>query len=159
MNTDSIRLAVCIPCRDMMHSACSYSLYNLAKVLTSIGIEHKLFLSPGTLIANQRHELVLSAREWNATHVLFIDSDIVFSPNHVLNLLDFDEEIVGAAYSKRVEPIVPTAWHKIDDWDSYIKVEEQTDSHIKVEAMALGFCLIKVQVFDKLDLPLNKPAI
>ena len=153
MNTESIRLAVCIPCRDIMHSACSYALYNLAKVLTSVGIEHKLFLSPGTLIANQRHELVLSAKEWNATHILFIDSDIVFSPNHVLNLLDFDEDIVGAAYSKRVEPIIPTAWHKIDDWDSYIKVEEQTESHVKVEAMALGFCLIKISVFDRLDLP------
>ena len=153
MSPHSIRLALCIPCRDMMHSACSYSLYNLAKVLTSIGIEHKLFLSPGTLIANQRHELVLAAQEWEATHVLFIDSDIVFSPNNVINLLDFDEEIVGAAYSKRVEPIITTAWHKIDDWNSHVIVEEQTDSHIKVEAMALGFCLIKTSVFDKLELP------
>jgi uncharacterized membrane protein len=153
MNTDLIRLAICIPCRDMMHSACSYSLYNLAKILTDLGIEHKLFLSPGTLIANQRHELVLSAKEWQATHVLFVDSDIVFSPNHVIDLLEFNEDIVGAAYSKRVEPIVPTAWTKIDDWNSYIKVEEQTESHITVEAMALGFCLIKTPVFDRLELP------
>lgn len=153
MNLEQVRLAICVPTRDQMHSACAYSLYNLAKVLTEIGCDHKLFLSPGTLIANQRHELVLAAQNWTATHVMFIDSDIEFDPYHVLNLVEFDEDIVGAAYSKRVEPIIPTAWHKIDDWNSYIKVEEQTDSHIKVEAMGLGFCLIKTSVFEQLNLP------
>jgi hypothetical protein len=151
--TEDIRIAVCVPTRDIMHSSCAYSLYNLATSLTEYGIEHKLFVSPGTLIANQRHELVLSAQEWGATHVMFIDSDIEFSPYHVIDLIEFDEEIAGAAYSKRVEPIIPTAWHKIDDWNSYIKVEEQTESHIKIEAMGLGFCLIKMSVFERLDLP------
>lgn len=153
MTYENIRLAVCIPCRDLIHSANAYSLYNLADVLSGHEIKHKLFLSPGTLIANQRHELVLAAKEWAATHVLFIDSDIEFNPKHVINLIQFDEEIVGAAYSKRVEPIITTAWHKIDDWNSSVKVEDQTDSHIKVAAMALGFCLIKTTVFDKLELP------
>lgn len=150
---ENIRIAVCVPTRDIMHSSCAYSLYNLATSLTEHGIEHKLFVSPGTLIANQRHELVLAAQEWAATHVMFVDSDIEFSPYHVIDLIEFNEDIVGAAYSKRVEPIIPTAWHKIDDWNSYIKVEEQTESHIKVEAMALGFCLIKTSVFERLSLP------
>jgi hypothetical protein len=137
----------------MMHSACAYSLYNLSKQLTDTYITHQLFLSPGTLIANQRHELVKSAQEWKATHVMFIDSDIEFSPEHVINLLNFDEKFVAAAYSKRVEPIVTTAWHSIDDWNSHVLVEEQTDSHIKVEAVSLGFSLIKTSVFDELSLP------
>lgn len=153
MNFDNVRIAICMPARDMLHSACCYSLYNLANTLTEKGITNKLFLSPGTLIANQRHELVLAAKEWSATHVMFIDSDIEFQPEHVLSLLEFDELIVGAAYSKRVEPIITTAWHSIDNWDSHVKAEEQTSSHITVEAMALGFCLIKTEVFDKLELP------
>lgn len=148
-----VRLAVCIPTRDIIHSACAYSLYNLATILTELKIDHKLFLSPGTLIANQRHELVLAAKEWNATHIMFIDSDIEFSPYNVINLLEFDEKIVAAAYSKRVEPIITTAWHYINDWNSHVQVEEQTESHIKVEAVALGFCLIDITVFDELDLP------
>ena len=147
------RLAICIPCRDTMHSACAFSLYNLSKFLTESNIEHKLFLSPGTLIANQRHELVKSAQEWNATHVMFIDSDIEFEPQHVINLIEFDEDIVAAAYSKRVEPIITTAWHSIDDWNSHVCIEEQTTSHIKVAAVALGFCLIKMSVFDQIKLP------
>lgn len=153
MNYADIRLAICMPTRDTVHSICAYSLYNLSQILTEDNIDSKLFLSPGTLIANQRHELVLAAKEWEATHVMFIDSDIEFSPHHVINLLDFDESIVGAAYSKRVEPLITTAWHKIDDWNSHVNVMEQTDSHIQVECLALGFCLIEISVFEKLNLP------
>jgi len=150
---NSVRLAVCIPTREQMHSRCAFSLYNLSKHLSESGIEHRLFLSPGTLIANQRHELVKCAKEWSATHVMFIDSDIVFEPTHVTDLIAHDELIVGAAYSKRVEPIVATAWHDIGDWSSHVRLLEQTHSHITVDAMALGFCLINISVFDKLDLP------
>lgn len=148
-----IRLAVCVPTREQMHSRCTFSLYHMGIKLSKLGITHGLFLSPGTLIANQRHELVLAAREWQATHILFIDSDIVFQPDHVVDLIDFDEPIVGAAYSKRIEPIVTTAWHSIDNWDTHVRLEQQTMSHIRVEAMGLGFCLIDIRVFDQLELP------
>lgn len=148
-----VRIAICIPARDQMHTGTSFCLYKLAKVLTQLGIDNKLFISPGTLIANQRYELVKSAQEWSATHVMFIDSDIEFEPEHVINLLDFDEDIVGAAYSKRVAPFITTAWAEIDNWDSYIKPAEQVDSHIKVAAMGLGFCLIKTPVFKKIEQP------
>lgn len=150
---EQVRLAICIPTREQMHSRCTFSLYNLAKTLSELNINHHLFLSPGTLIANQRHELVKSAMDWSATHVMFIDSDIVFDPQHVIDLLDYNEHIVGAAYSKRIDPIVPTAWHSIDDWNSYVKLHEQEKSHIQVDAMALGFCLISIDVFDYVDLP------
>jgi hypothetical protein len=153
MNYNEVRLAVCIPTRDTIHSICAFSLYNLSQTLTEHDIDNKLFLSPGTLIANQRHELVLAAKDWGATHVLFIDSDIEFSPNHVFNLLEFDEDIVGAAYSKRVEPFITTAWHKIYDWNTHVDIAVQTESHILVECMALGFCLINITVFEKLELP------
>jgi hypothetical protein len=136
-----------------MHSRCTYSLYELAKYLSENNITHKLLLSPGTLIANQRHELVLAAKEWRATHVMFIDSDIVFRPEHVHDLLKFNKAVVGAAYSKRIEPIIPTVWHKIDDWNSYVKFDELTESHIKVACMALGFCLIRTDVFSQINLP------
>lgn len=153
MDYSDVRLAICIPTREQMHSRCTFSLYNLAQHLTSLGIENKLFLSPGTLIANQRHELVKCAREWSATHVMFIDSDIVFESHHVVDLLNFNEYIVGAAYSKRIDPIIPTAWFEIDNWNSYVKFEEQEQSHVQVEAMALGFCLIDIEVFDYISLP------
>lgn len=153
MNLSNVRLAVCVPARDQMHTATAFHLYNLAQFLTELRIVNKCFFSPGTLIADQRHQLVMSAYEWKATHVLFIDSDMQFKPEFVLDLLEFDEDVVGAGYSKRVEPFITTAWHKIDDWNTWVDVRKQEYSHIKVECMALGFCLIKMSVFDRLQLP------
>lgn len=147
------KLAVCIPARDQMHTATAFCLWNLSGALKTKGIESRLFVSPGTLIANQRHELVLAARDWGATHVMFIDSDIVFEPEDVIKLLDHEKEIMAACYSKRAEPIINTAWRTIDDWNSWVRISEDDHGIQPVEAIALGFCLIKMSVFDIIDLP------
>lgn len=146
-----IRLAVCVPARDQMHTATSFCLYNLAQALGDAGIENKLFVSTGTLIVNQRHELVKAALEWSATHVMFIDSDIEFTPDCVVSLLDRKLPVVAAAYSKRVEPFIATAWDKIDDWSSH--VVDFTKDLITCDAIATGFMLIATEVFDQLPLP------
>jgi hypothetical protein len=148
-----VRLAVCIPARDQMHTATSYDLWNLAQHLSARNIQSKLFISPGTLIANQRHELVLAAKEWGATHVMFIDSDMTFSASCVTALLEQDEEIVGAAYSKRVPPFITTAWYSIDNWDTWVRTNEVDEMLVQVDCMALGFCLIRVDVFDRIEQP------
>ena len=54
------KIAVCVPARDQMHTATSFALWYLCERLCKEGIENRLFVSPGTLIANQRHELVRS---------------------------------------------------------------------------------------------------
>lgn len=150
---DKIKLAVCIPARDQMHTATSYRLWQLRDLLSEYDLESKLFVSPGTLIANQRHELVISAIEWGATHVLFIDSDIEFDPDSVITLLMHDLDCVAACYSKRAKPIINTAWYKIDDWDSWVRINEESTGLVEVEAVALGFFLIKTSVFDIIDDP------
>lgn len=153
LSTDynSIRLAVCIPARDQMHAVTTFCLYNLSSVLTRLGIDNKLFLSHGTLIVNQRHELVLAAQEWGATHVMFIDSDMEFTPDCVISLIDRKLPVVAAGYSKRVEPFVVTAWHEIYKWDSH--VQEFDKDLITCQAVAMGFMLIDITVFDELALP------
>lgn len=148
-----IRLAICIPARDQMHTATAFDLWNLSQYLSALGMDSKLFVSPGTLIANQRHELVLAAQNWGASHVMFIDSDMTFHPECVTRLLQHDRQIVGAAYSKRVEPLITTAWYSIDDWSTWVRIYEDTEELLQVEAMALGFCLIKTEVFDEIELP------
>lgn len=151
IDNSNIRLAVCVPARDQMHTATSFCLYNLAQSLADAKIENKLFVSTGTLIVNQRHELVKAAQEWSATHVLFIDSDMEFTPDCVTTLLDRKLQVVAAAYSKRVEPFIATAWHEIGNWNSH--VTEFDDQVIECQAVATGFMLIDITVFDRLPLP------
>jgi hypothetical protein len=41
----------------------------------------------------------------DATHALFLDSDMGFSPQLVADMLMFDEPMVGALYRKKTEPV------------------------------------------------------
>lgn len=149
----SIRIAICIPAREQMHTATAYCLWQLCSLLSTEGISSKLFVSPGTLIANQRHELVLSAQEWQASHVLFIDSDIEFAASDVLELLKHNKPVMAACYSKRVEPFINTAWYEIDNWNSWVRITDDDTGIRKIDAVALGFCLIDISIFDSIELP------
>jgi hypothetical protein len=149
------KVAVCIPARDQMHTATSFHLYNLGVYLTKHGIENNLFISSGTLIVNQRQVLVKEAQLWGATHVLFVDSDMEFDPLHVQSLINKDLDIVAAAYSKRVEPLHSTAWLDSSDWTSTIDPFNYPDTTeiIEAQAVGMGLCLIKIEVFDKIEQP------
>ena len=149
------KVAVCIPARDQMHTATSFHLYNLAQYFTKHGIENQLFISAGTLIVNQRQALVKEAQAWGASHVLFVDSDMEFDPLHVQSLLNKDLDIVAAAYSKRVEPLHSTAWLDSSDWTTTINPFDYplTTPIIEAQAVGMGLCLIKIEVFDNIEPP------
>jgi hypothetical protein len=74
-----------------------------------------------------------------------------FTPECVLSLLDRNKQVVAAAYSKRAEPFVATAWHEIGNWDSH--VTDFTSDIIQCDAIATGFMLIEMSVFDSLPIP------
>jgi len=151
--TVDYRIAICMPAREQLHTATCYCLWELNSLLNRHNVSSRLFISPGTLIANQRHELVLAAQEWNATHVMFIDSDIEFNPIGILQLLEHDLDVVAACYCKRVEPFINTAWHLLDDWQSWVRISNDDQGLLKVDAVALGFCLININVFYTVDDP------
>jgi hypothetical protein len=66
----------------------------------------------GTVLVNEKNSLVFAARnsmvkralELNATHVFFVDSDMVLPHDVIPRLLAHDKDIVGATYTKRVPP-------------------------------------------------------
>lgn len=59
------------------------------------------FLFNESLITRARNYLVDEFLRSGATHLLFIDSDILFDPNDVLALLALDKDVIGAPYPKK----------------------------------------------------------
>jgi hypothetical protein len=59
------------------------------------------FLFNESLITRARNYLVDEFLRSDATHLLFIDSDIHFDPNDVIALLALDKDIIGAPYPKK----------------------------------------------------------
>ena len=76
------------------------------------------------------------------THLLFINSDIVFEPDAVLKLLDHDKEIIGGTYPKkymRLDGSYPFDF----TINGTIKIINDNPELFKVSNIPSGFCLIK----------------
>ena len=77
-----------------------------------------------------------------ATHFMFIDADIRFQPESILQMLAYDKEVIGGLYPKKALPV------------SYVinlKPETKIQGDIfTVDTMGTGFLLFKRNVYEKL---------
>jgi hypothetical protein len=90
-----------------MYGGQNHGLYmkaclDLQGICMQYGIEVRFsFLFNESLITRARNYLVDEFLRSNATHLLFIDSDILFDPQDILALIALDKEVIGAPYPKK----------------------------------------------------------
>ena len=154
---EEVRLAVCVPCRDMIHSVFSHNLHSLLNYNWQKGIETKVFYNMSTLIQTKRENLVKAARSWAATHILWLDSDMSFPFYTAYKLLDHRVPIVAGNYTTRQTPYKTVAYSQLGgEWDSYLKHNKDvplTKDLIEVEGVGMGCMLTSMAVFDRLSKP------
>ena len=86
----------------MAHGLYMKSSLDLQSVCMQYGIQTKFsFLFNESLITRARNYLVDEFLRSDSTHLLFIDSDIHYSPQDVIALLALDKDIIGAPYPKK----------------------------------------------------------
>ena len=100
------------------------------------------------------------------THIMWIDSDIVFTPQHFQQLLNYDKDIVSGIYMMGDGKHFAT----VEDWDEEyfqeygtfkFSTEEDLKDRtglIKVGYTGLGFMLVKRGVFESLEYPWFQPV-
>ncbi len=149
---EEVRLAVCVPTKDLLHSVFSHNLHSLLQYNWQKGIETKVFYNMGTLVCNQRENLVAAARSWAATHILWLDSDMSFPFYTAYKLLAHKLPIVAANYVRRQHPYKTVAYTKLYDWESAL-THTQEDPLLKelieVEGIGMGCMLTDIRVFDQ----------
>ena len=78
------------------------SCLDLQTTMMGYGIETKFsFLFNESLITRARNYLVDEFLRTDYTHMLFIDSDIHFSPQDIIALLALDKDVIGGPYPKK----------------------------------------------------------
>jgi hypothetical protein len=85
-------------------------------------------------------------KDENATHLLFIDSDIIFEPTDILKLIQSDKEVISGSYPKKY-----IVWDRIKenpnaekvDFTSGGEIDVEDDGHLIVEYTPPGFLLVK----------------
>lgn len=152
-----MKVAICVPCRDMVHSAFCFDLAKLV-AYHSLNSEDEVVLlqMPGTLIFDQREKLAKEALNAGAEAILWIDSDMRFPADMLTGMLMRNVPILGVNATTRREPIVPTA-KNLEITDAEHKWHSVSSKGKKgleeVTAVGFGVCLTRKEVFDKMPQP------
>jgi len=130
------KLAVCTPTNGLMEARTAFSL---ATALQFTKVPKQLFLAMGALIHVNRNMLVKDAIDAGCSHLLFVDTDMLFNYDDINRLIAHDVDIVGARYNKRILPVQST-------------VPDITEFS-EVSFVPTGFLLINIDVFKKIGEP------
>ena len=77
-----------------------------------------------------------------ATHFMFIDADIRFQPESILQMMACDKDVIGGLYPKKALPV---------NYVINLKPETKVQGDIfTVDTMGTGFLLFKREVYEKL---------
>ena len=148
----STSVSILVPTRDTVYSYFSFSLCNLIKTTTQMGIDTHLFFDASTILINQRENLIGQAIAMKSEWVLWLDSDMMFPATTLLRLLAHKKDIVACNYMKRSFPFKSVAFTDTNDWESWVPLQTE-DKLITVEAIGMGCVLIKTSIFQKLSKP------
>lgn len=109
------------------------------------------FLVESSSLASNQHKLVLAAREWKATHILWVEDDMQFPPDALHCLYGWRQQWVGANYPIRSGPPFSNTALSLDRQ----RLRTRADSRGLESVMYTGFgvTLMDIGLFDKIELP------
>ncbi len=141
------KVVVCMPVQDSVRAETTQRLIDLLAHRNVIGRAQVT----GTLVHKSRNKLVESTINGfeEATHILFVDDDMVFTPNDLDLLLDSGKDIIGSVCVEKNPPFHPTLVPYKKKWSDMKKLWEEKKP-IRVNSIGMGFTLIKIDVFKKL---------
>lgn len=158
----SIKLAICVPCKEYLISEFSLRLHRLLKYNIKNNIDTEIFYDYGTLISHQREFLAINAIKWGATHILWLDSDMYFPENIAEMLLSHNKDVVCGNYMTRKPPHFSVALTKsldeidINDNNNFIEINHtgaQEESLIEVKLIGMGCMLTDIKIFKNVPRP------
>jgi hypothetical protein len=103
-----------------------------------------LINSRSSLVAVGRNQCAGAAQIMKASHLLFLDSDMVFPADTLARLLAHNKDIVGATYSKRVPPFHPLT---VTEEGEQVQI---TSGLCRVKLIPTGCLLMRTKIFDAL---------
>lgn len=100
-----------------------------------------------SLVSRARNGLTRMFLESDCTHLLFIDSDLVFSTDHIKRILSHDEDIVGGFYPKKKQGDAELVCNALDNCPNPI---DEARRLTQLKYIGTGFMCIKREVFERM---------
>ena len=154
-----IRVAICIPTAGTVSAWFAHSLVGmtmsaqaqLSARRDAAAIYMTCFVVESSVIHMNRENLVHEAQKWSATHVLFLDDDMVFDPRVLAILLGRRQPFVACNYPRRGWPVTFTAV-KLGG-GGYVITDKGATGLEEADYTGFGVSLIEMQVFEKTPRP------
>jgi len=133
-----------LPCYGgQITESCFYSFMQFSRFAEQNGIEYLIATHTHSSLISLGRSIMLSqavedAPEW--THVMWVDADIEWKPEHIMMLLAEDKDIIGGHYPCKGLPLKETSGIKP------IEGGEETDTLVETFYIATGFMLVKRHV-------------
>ena len=138
-----MKLLIAIPTTDFMHADFVNSLIKLTTRLQREGIAFEVDLVAGTLVYLARNKLACKAINKEFTHVLWLDSDMVFSDSIVEDLQFCGKDFVCGVFCSRRPPYSSCIFKSIKPAE---RVKDFGKEAFRVAGCGMACVLVKTSV-------------
>lgn len=152
------RIAVCIASSGHCKTQFACSLGGLMAYFPTrpLMVEHPeqyigQFLVESSSLSSNQHKLVGMAREWKATHILWVEDDMQFPPDALHALFGWRQQWVGANYPIRSGPPFENTALGLDG--ARVQTTAQSRGLESVKYTGYGCALMDITLFDRIELP------
>lgn len=154
-----MKLLIGIPTTDFVHVEFLRSLSALLLRLKDNGVRFELQIESGTLVYTARERIAQKAVNEHFTHVLWLDSDMVFSEDILDDLMFSGKDFVSGVYQARRKGYVSVIFTKleinpVDGVASFDRCEAYPSETFEIAGCGFGCVLIATSVLE--DVILNK---
>ena len=147
-----MKLLVAVPSLDFMHTEFVKSLMSLVMRLKDDGIDFDLEIASGTLVYFARDNIACKAINNGYTHVLWLDSDMVFNADILDDLMFSGKQIVTGIYHARRRGHASCIFKQVDLQKGIIRFEEYPTDTFEIDGCGFGCILTDVQVLKEIQM-------
>ncbi len=145
-----MRLAIAVPAQSQVDAGFANDLAHLYALTSKEVPAIMLNMVVGSFVHQARERLLEEVTQlWNATHVLWIDSDMRFPADSALRLIRRGVEMVAANYPTRVPP--PRFVSRRDG--KRVETEQNSYGLEQVDSVGFGLLLMDTRVLNGLPRP------
>ena len=152
-----MRIFIAIPCPAKVHAEFAQSLAVISAQLVATGHTVEVGICIGSYLAKNRRELSELFLKHDFDYLFWLDSDMKIPPDAGNKLLSHNVQIAACNYRRRRFPN-PTfiACNFKDEFygpSDEVKISEDSPETEFIDATGFGCCLIRRDVFDKVETP------
>jgi GT2 family glycosyltransferase len=142
-----MRIMVAIPCMDSIDADFVQCLVNMNKI-----DDTEIHFSTGSLVYVSRERLAQKAIAMNFDYVLWLDSDMIFNPELLADMMDNKKEFLAGLCFRRRPPFTPVIYSKIrygatsEEYVNEEYLDYPMNSVFEVDGTGFGAVLLKTDV-------------